>query len=214
MARAVGTVSDEAPAGSPLRAVLTTGGIVLAGTGAAVAGFFFAFHYLRVHHAPTLAFGLMTLAYGVVVLGVALTAAAAGRRQMGGQQSAAMKRYTRRFSLVMVLYVAVLLAVLWTWAVMRPSGIWAVLLAVAPAVPLTGAITVLGLYLREETDEFQRAVFAEAALWATGGMLAVANVWGFLEMFRIVPYVPAWAAFVVWAVFFGPGQIIARRRYQ
>ena len=100
------------------------------------------------------------------------------------------------------------------WESLKPTGPLAWLLAVLPAVPLTAAIVVVGLYLREETDEFQRAVFAESALWATGGLLALANVWGFLEMFRIVPHIPAWIAFPLWAVLFAPSQMIVRRRYR
>ena len=197
-----------------LRGLLATGGIVLVGAGAAVGGFFFVSHYLRLIHAPRWAFGVTTLVYALIVTAVAFTAAWAGRRQMRMRQTAAMLRYSRRFAAAMALYVAVLLGVLFAWASARPTGVWAASLAVAPAIPLIGAIVVMGLYLREESDELQRLVFAEAALWATGGMLAIANVWGFLEMFRIVPYVPAWAAFVVWAVCLGPGFVIAWRRYQ
>ena len=32
----------------------------------------------------------------------------------------------------------------------------------------------MALYLREETDEFERAVQTESALWAMGGLMAIA----------------------------------------
>jgi len=57
-------------------------------------------------------------------------------------------------------------------------------------------------------------VQAEAALWATGGLLAVATVWGFLEMFGLVPHIESWAAFPIWAVCLAPAQVLARRRYR
>jgi hypothetical protein len=72
----------------------------------------------------------------------------------------------------------------------------------------------MGLYLREETDEFERAIQAEAALWASGGMLALATIWGFLELFELVPHIQTWWAFPIWAFLLGPGQVIARRRYR
>jgi len=73
---------------------------------------------------------------------------------------------------------------------------------------------VIGLYLREETDEFERAIQTEAALWATGGVMAIATTWGFLEMFGLVAHLESWWAFPVWAALLGPGQLLARRRYR
>jgi len=87
-------------------------------------------------------------------------------------------------------------------------------LSIQPVSALVAAIVIMGLYLREETDEFERAVQVESALWATGGMLAIATVWGFLETFRLAPYVPTWAVFPLWALLLGPAQIIARWRYR
>ena len=113
-----------------------------------------------------------------------------------------------------MLYVAVLMGVLYAFIGLRVTGPFAYALAAAPAAPLIGAIAVIGLYLREEQDEFQRAIMVEAALWATGGMLAITTVWGFLETFgsssTCRPGSPSWSG----AVLFGPGQIIARLRYR
>ena len=75
-------------------------------------------------------------------------------------------------------------------------------------------IVIMGLYLREETDELERAIVGEAALWATGGLLAIATTWGFLEQYGLVMHIEAWAAFPLWAFCLGPANIIVRRRYQ
>lgn len=214
MARGLSADSEEAPPGSPTKAVLASMTIALVGAGGAAALFIWATYALKARHLPNWLLWSLTLAYALVVLCVALLSAKVGRRLMATQPTAAEKRHQRRVMAVMSVYCVVLIGVLMLWQSTRVSGPWLWLLAVAPALPLSGAIVATGLYLREETDEFQRAIHAEAALWATGGMLAITNVWGFLEMFRVVPYVPAWLAFVVWCACLGPAHIIARRRYQ
>ena len=46
-------------------------------------------------------------------------------------------------------------------------------LAVLPAIPVVGMAWGTGRYIRDETDEFERAVYIENALWATGATLKV-----------------------------------------
>ena len=112
------------------------------------------------------------------------------------------------------LYVVALTGAITAFVRLHPTGPLAYLLAVAPALPIVATIVIMGLYLREETDEFERTVQMESALWAIGGVLVVATVWGFLEMFKLVPHIDSWAVFPAWAALLGPAQIIARRRYQ
>lgn len=188
--------------------------IVLVGCGGAALAFFAVAKYLRTHH---LGNGWMigaAAAYGAVILIVAYIAMRIGRRISGQTCTPAMKRYQRRTMAASALYVAALIGAIAVHRLLPPDGWEAYAVAVAPALPVIGVIVTMGLYLRDETDEFQRAVHAEAALWATGGLLAIATVWGFLEMFGLVVHVEAWAAFPIWAVFQGPGYLIARRRYR
>ena len=53
-----------------------------------------------------------------------------------------------------------------------------------------------------------------ALCWHLGGLMAIASVWGFLEMFDLAPHVPAWSAFPLWAALIGPAQAFVRRRYR
>jgi len=205
--------ADDIPA-SPAKAmalVVFLGVIVL---GAAAAAFSFAIRYLNQTHAGMFAEAAVILAYVAVIIGVAVLLGKVGQRVMKLTPSAAAKRYRLRFMIAMTVYALALIGAIEAWLVLHPEGPLAYLLAVLPAIPLIGAIVVMGLYLKEETDEFERAVQAEAALWATGGLLAIASIWGFLEMFNLAPHVETWAAFPVWAVFLGPAQILARRRYR
>ncbi len=75
-------------------------------------------------------------------------------------------------------------------------------------------VAAMGLYLREETDEFERAVNVEGALWATGGILAVTTMWGFAELLAGAPRLPLWLLFPAWAVMFSFGVMISRRRFR
>ena len=57
------------------------------------------------------------------------------------------------------------------------------LLAVLPALPLVGSLVIVGLYIAEESDEFERSILVQSMLWGLGGALSVSTVWGFLSDF-------------------------------
>ncbi len=153
-----------------------------------------------------------------VIFCAAILAVIAFASRVGGRTSsdcsAAARTYRRRALLAAGTYMLTLTAAIGLRDQLHPGGVLAYAVAIAPAIPLIGMLIAIGVYLREEPDEFLRAVQAEGCLWATGGTLAIATVWGFLEMFKLVPHVEAWAAFPIWCLLLGPGQIIARRRYR
>ena len=182
--------------------------------GVAAAVFWFAAHYLSAHHAGFWAMMASTFVYGAVILAICYAAARMRSRMTGCALSPAAKRYQRRFMIGMSFYVLLLICAIGAFIRLHPTGVFAYLLALAPALPVVGCIVVMGLYVREETDEFERLIQTESALWATGGLLAIATVWGFMELFHLVPHVESWWAFPVWAVIWGPAQVFARRRYQ
>src|SRR5262245_32967212 len=106
---------------------------------------------------------------------------------MNFRSSSAHGRYNRRLFGSMFLYVAVLLPCVWLIKHAPPPGALRYAAALAPALPLLGAIYAMGAYLLEETDEFRRSMFAQALLWGTGLTLAFTTVWGFLQEFSDVP---------------------------
>jgi hypothetical protein len=128
--------------------------------------------------------------------------------------SPAAKRYAWRLLAALMLYCVVLLVVLTITNRAHPAGALAYALAVAPALPLLAVFTIMALHLRAAPDEFQRLVFVESALWATGLTLAVATVWGFLEAFHLVPHVESWVAFPLWVALNTPPGMIIRWRYR
>lgn len=127
-----------------------------------------------------------------------------------GCMTAAMRCYNRRMLAVSFGYLVALFIALGVTRRMEIHGplLWA--LALLPAVPVTGMILTIARLLVEETDEYQRMRMVRASLVATGILLVLASAWGFLEMFGLVPHVWVWAAFPVWAMGLGIGQIANR----
>lgn len=129
-------------------------------------------------------------------------------------KSAAQRRYLLRFLPTMALYVIALFAVTWEFAHRHPAGILAYLLAILPALPLVATLAVVGLYLAEEPDEFERSIVIQSMLWGIGATLALSTVWGFLETFISVRHIPTFYVFVLFWVVVGISQPLIRLRYR
>jgi hypothetical protein len=134
------------------------------------------------------------------------------RRERVCVPSPANRAYMRRFIPTMLLYVAVLFAVVWLQDRMKPAGSTAVVLAILPALPLIGVVWALGRLLVEETDEYLRSLIVRQYMIATGFMLCVTSIWGFLDAFHQTPHVPMYWAFVIWCVGLGIGGFVNEMR--
>jgi drug/metabolite transporter (DMT)-like permease len=69
---------------------------------------------------------------------------------------------------------------------MHPSGIWAYIFAMAFALLGVAFIVIFGLYLKEEQDEFERAVWVQSLLWGIGATLTVVTLWGSFAEYALV----------------------------
>lgn len=63
------------------------------------------------------------------------------------------------------------------------------LVATLPAFPIMGALVCTGLYLAEETDEFQRHLLVQSLLGGMGITLSATTVYGYMESFAHVPHI-------------------------
>lgn len=187
---------------------------IIAVCAALAAIFYFTATWLKARHAG-FAVGIgASVLYGAALLGAVWVWS---RNRSAGActpPSPAARQYRRRQLLAAALYAAVLIGAIEAHEGLRLAGPLAYAIAVAPAAPVIWMIAAMGLYLREETDEFQRSLRVESSLWATGGMLSITAVWGFLEMFDLVPHVEAWAVTPLWALLLGLANLFTRRRYQ
>ena len=149
----------------------------------------------------------LTIAVPVVALAWMLRQWRRQHRLEGGM-SAAQRAYMRRFFPLMGLYVVILFGAIWLDKAVAPAGPLAVLLAILPALPLIGVVWAIGRLIVEETDEYQRSLTVRQVVVATGFMLAVTSVWGFLETFGQVPHLPMYWAFIIWCAGLGVGSFV------
>jgi hypothetical protein len=120
----------------------------------------------------------------------------------------ASKRYMLRMLVIMALYMAAIFGAVWMFTNQPPQGALRYLVAAAPSLPILGVIWAVGMYFKEEDDEYLRMRLAVNSLWATGLTLAAASVWGFLENFDVVAHIPLYYAFVFYWGAFGLTQIV------
>ena len=112
--------------------------------------------------------------------------------------SAAVRRYSQRVMVLMFLYAASLMAVVFSFSRHLLTGPPAYAAAILPALPIIGIFVAIGRYLIEETDEYLRMLMIRQSLIASGFMLSIVTAWGFLEGFGLVPHIVSYYAAVLW----------------
>lgn len=129
-------------------------------------------------------------------------------------KNAATRRYHRRFFPAMALYIVFVFSASWAFPRYHPVGIAAYLLAVLPAIPIVAVIIIVGLYLADEKDEFQRAFLVQSMIWSIGATLSVTTIWGFLELFAKAPHLPPFLIFPLFWFFVGLATPLLKLRYR
>ena len=124
--------------------------------------------------------------------------------------STAWKRHSRRILWLSLVYAAILPAALLTFKYGHLHGAVAYLVAVSAAIPILGIFAAIGRYLVEEQDEYVRMLMVRQTLWASGFVLSLATVWGFLENFGLVRHIDAYFIGVFWLFGLGIGAIMNR----
>jgi amino acid permease len=126
-------------------------------------------------------------------------------------RSIAQRRFSRSMIILMLSYIVILVGVTTFFRSPDRAGLMAYIAAVLPALPVVGVVFAMGRYLVQESDEYLRMKFNRQVLIATGVMLAVVTIWGFLERFGLVVHIDAYWAAVVWFLGFGiVGRIVNR----
>jgi hypothetical protein len=100
----------------------------------------------------------------------------------------AQRRYVIRMWVAAGLCILFAAAAALTFRLSHPRGFFAYLAATLPALPILGALFYTGVYLTEETDEFQRNLLVQSLLGGIGGILALETVWGNLEDLAHAPH--------------------------
>lgn len=124
-----------------------------------------------------------------------------------GFTSPAIRRYNRRMMLASLGYVVALMGAMWLNRQAQPPGSVAWFIALLPALPVLAMIAAMARLMVEEKDEYLKSRYAHHALVATGATLAVATVYGFLEMLATAPHLPVFWVFPFWAMALGASQL-------
>ena len=126
-------------------------------------------------------------------------------------KSLASRRYTRRISLSMAVYLLSLFAAEYLISRELVDGGLMWILALIPGLAIVGAFYAIAMLVIEQTDEFVRMLVVRQILIATGFALSIATVWGFLENFELVPHVDSWVVAMLWFLGLGIGGLINKR---
>lgn len=128
--------------------------------------------------------------------------------------TAAGRRYLRRFWPTIISYVVVLFGCIWALRNLHPTGAALVVVSVLPALPIIAILGVMGLYLLEETDEFLRQRIATSMLVGTGVLLAAVTIYAFLTNGGAIKADAEvlMMAFPLWCAAWGAAQCVMRWR--
>lgn len=115
--------------------------------------------------------------------------------------NAAKRRYLQRSLGVALAYIALVFVARLLINHSHPQGWQLYVVAVLPTVPLLYFAGVVGRYLKDETDEYQRDMVVRGMLWGTAAALAVTIFVGFLRSYGWQGQLPPFTEFMTfWAV--------------
>ena len=112
--------------------------------------------------------------------------------------SQAYRRYLRRFFPATGLYVLAIALATWLIPDDAQATPLTVAIALLPGLGVVVMIWAMARLLIELDDEFLKMLEIRKALAATGVALAVASVWGILELYTDVPRLPVFFMFPIW----------------
>jgi hypothetical protein len=131
-------------------------------------------------------------------------------RAASGNSSAAITAYNRRMIIASLAYVVLLLGCATVAHEAAPVAAVRVLLALIVAAPVLLMVRAMALLIRDERDEYLRLQVVEQILIATGVVLTVSTIYGFLNVFDLAPRVDAYLIVPLWGVGLGLGRLLKR----
>ena len=122
----------------------------------------------------------------------------------------AYRRYLQRMAVAAVLYVAAIFVAVKVLHHNTAVSPLTVALALLPGLAVLMMLYAIGRLLTELEDEYLRMLEIRKALVATAVALAVASVWGLLEMLTAVPKLEVFWIFPIWCMGLLVGAIVNR----
>ena len=126
--------------------------------------------------------------------------------------SPARRRYERRALAIAVIWAPLIL--LTAWKGRHLTGVWAYMLATFNAIPVIGLIVAFGIYLAEESDEFERNIHVQALLWGIGATMALCMFVGCLELVGLIRHPSLFGVFAFFVFSTTFARWLVRLRYR
>ena len=124
----------------------------------------------------------------------------------------ASKRYQRRVMLTMAVYLVVLFASIYVVKHTHPHGWVLYAIALVPALPILAMLGSMGVYLKEETDEYIRLMTMRSLVAGTAVLLMVLVVSDFLRALSGAAPLAPFASWVTFFLAFGAAQAVQTMR--
>ncbi len=124
----------------------------------------------------------------------------------------AVKVYTRRTMVTMTAYVLLVLATTFVVRHLHVQGWLLYVCAVVPSVAIFRQLHVVGLYVREENDEYLRQQVVNSMLWATAAVLGLTAFADFLRSYTPYGTLPPFTVFVTFWIVYGLAQLVQVQR--
>jgi hypothetical protein len=125
----------------------------------------------------------------------------------------AARRYRRDMLIAGAIYIAVVIAGVYTIKHLQPPQWLVIALALAPLAPAALMVRAYLVFFRA-MDEFQRRIQTDAMLITLGIVGLGAFTYGFLEEWADFPHVPLIWVFPAIIIIWSLAQIIVRKRYK
>ncbi len=126
------------------------------------------------------------------------------------KKNPAQRRYMRRGRIAIAAYFVLFFGAFTFVNQAHPRGVLLYAVAALPALPMLSLLLVVGRYLREERDEFQRDLVIRCLLWGIAAMLVVELFTGFLRIFDWQGTVPPFTSFYAFCI----SMLVAKFTYR
>lgn len=120
----------------------------------------------------------------------------------------AYKRYIRRMVALSIVYVGAVVLSSSLIPADAPPDPFNIAIALVPGVAVLGVIWAMGRLLIELDDEYLRMLEVRKFIIATGLAMAVASVWGLLELMTTAPRLPVFYIFPLWCIGLAVGALV------
>jgi hypothetical protein len=114
----------------------------------------------------------------------------------------------------MPLMVANIAMASWGFGYGHLTGVLAYLPAILFALLGVAFIVIFGLYLKEEQDEFERALWVQSLLWGIGATLTIITFWGSLVEFELAKGLKLMFVFPLFMLITVVARLVLKLRYR